>query len=297
MKNISPTIVFFGTEDFSLESLRSLIDANYNIAAVITKPDSKRGRGQLITPPPVKELAQKHGIQVWQPTNLNSIVSNLKSIGDNITGVLVSYGKIIPQSIIDLFQPGIINVHPSLLPRWRGPSPIEAVIKNGDESTGVTIMQLSAEMDAGPVYKQVSISLNGAETKPQLYETLSKLGANLLAETLPAILDGTLKAIPQDNQTATYCSLLTQDDTFLNTNSRNALEVERLVRAHLGFPRSKLIVNDKVIIITRSHVSEKGEEPLSIKCRDGLFLSIDELIAPSGRKMSGQDFVNGYAGT
>ncbi len=294
MKNISPTIIFFGTEDFSLESLHRLIDAGYSIAAVVTKPDSKRGRGQIMTSPAVKELALKNDIPVWQPDSLSSIIDKVKILNSKPLGVLVSYGKIIPQSIIDLFDPGVINIHPSLLPNWRGPSPIESAIKSGDKKTGVTIMQLSKEMDAGPIYKQIAQPLHGNETRVELYEKLAKVGADLLIDVLPSILDGSLKATPQDDKKASYCPMLTKDDAYLNLQALDAHEAERTIRAHMGFPRSKLIINASTVIIKRAHASSSGTEPLSIKCRGGLFLTIDELIAPSGRAMTGQDFLNGY---
>ena len=166
MQNMSKTVVFFGTEDFSLTALQGLVTAGYTIAAVVTKPDSKRGRDQKLTPPSVKVFAHEQGIPVWQPTKLAEITADIQALGD-VAGVLVSYGKIIPQATIDLFDPGIINVHPSLLPLYRGPSPIESAIKNGDTQTGATIMQLAAGMDSGPIYAQMVHPLSGAETRPQ----------------------------------------------------------------------------------------------------------------------------------
>ena len=151
-------IVFFGTEDFSLYSLRALVEAGFNIVAVITKPDSRRGRSNKLIQPAVKQFASQHHIPVWQPKRLKDIISDIKNITPQPTGVLVSYGKIIPQTIIDLFQPGIINVHPSLLPKYRGPSPIESAIANRDKITGVTIMQLEQAMDAGPIYHQQKLT-------------------------------------------------------------------------------------------------------------------------------------------
>ena len=164
----SPKIAFFGTEDYSLDVLRALVDNNFSIACVITKPDSKRGRGHKLVEPPVKAFAKEHHIPVLQPQKVNEIAGYIKDL-QPITGVLVAYGKIIPQSIIDLFYPGIINVHPSLLPKYRGPSPIESAIINRDNETGVSIMKLDAQMDAGPIYTQIHKKLSGAETKPQLY--------------------------------------------------------------------------------------------------------------------------------
>lgn len=295
MTNISKKIIFFGTEDFSLVSLSQLIEAGYDIAAVVTKPDSYKGRGQKLTAPIVKALAEKHGIPVWQPTKLLDIANDIRRCG-NVAGVLVSYGKIIPQSIIDLFAPGIINVHPSLLPLYRGPSPIESAIAKGDSQTGVSIMQLAAAMDAGPVYTQEVYLLNGKETRPALYGMFAEKGAALLINTLPSILDGSLQPYEQDEMCASYCHLLQKSDTLLDVSRLTASEAERRVRAHLGFPKTKTTVLGHDIIITKSHIENHKKTPLDILCQDGDYLSIDELIAPSGRAITAEAFLNGYAG-
>lgn len=294
MSNTSKTIVFFGTEQFSLTALTGLIDAGYLIAAVVTKPDSKKGRGQKLVAPSVKILAEKHGIPVWQPTKVSEINEKIATL-DSPAGVLVSYGKIIPQSTIDLFSPGITNVHPSLLPKYRGPSPIESAIENGDEKTGVSIMQLSAAMDAGPVYAVKTHGLNGDETQPELYETLADVGTQLLLETLPRILDGSLTPRPQNDDEAVYCKLLQKADAQLNLAALTAEEAERKIRAHLSFPKSKLVFHEHILIITKAHVTHSKKTPLDFVCRDGAFLCVDELIAPSGRRMSAEAFLRGYA--
>jgi len=295
MNNISKPIIFFGTEDFSAVSLMSLIEAGYNIAAVITKPDSKKGRGHKVTPSTVKVIANKYRIPVWQPEKLSEVSDDIRALGD-VAGVLVSFGKIIPQSIIDLFTPGIINVHPSLLPLYRGPSPIESAIKNGDEVTGVSIMQLSKNMDAGPVYAQSTHTLTGTETQPELYQTLARVGADLLLSSLPAILNGSLQPHVQDEASISYCNLLGKTDSFIHVADMNAGQVERQVRAHLAFPKTKLTVLGHDIIILKAHVALQSKTPFDVLCRDGVYISIDELIAPSGRKMDAASFIRGYAG-
>lgn len=294
MTNTSKTIIFFGTEDFSLVTLQTLIEAGYHIAAVVTKPDSQKGRGHKLVPPSVKLLAEQHGIPVWQPLKVAEINDRVAALTP-VTGVLVSYGKIIPQSTIELFTPGIINVHPSLLPKYRGPSPIESAILNDDRETGVTIMQLSAAMDAGPVYEVQKYPLRGNETRPELYKRLAEVGSNLLLGALPGIIDGTHQPIPQDDSVATYCRLLQKNDGIINPVAYTAQQIERQVRAYLGFPKSKITINGHAIIVTKAHVSDQQKTPLDILCQDGEFLSIDELIAPSGHHMTGGDFLRGYA--
>jgi len=294
MKKMSKTIVFFGTDEFSLVTLQGLIDSGYNIAVVVTKPDSKRGRGQVLTSPSVKKLALKHNITVWQPSKISDINNNIRALGTDIAGILASFGKIIPESTINLFKPGIINVHPSLLPLYRGPSPIESAIENGDEQTGVSIMKLTTKMDAGPIYGHIVHNLYGHETRPELYKTLAQAGTMTLISLLPNILDESLQPTSQDDSKATYCKLLNKDNTWLKPNEVTAVRAERLVRAHLDFPRTKFSVLDHTIIITQAHVSKEQKTILDILCQDNNYLSIDELIAPSGRKLSARDFINGY---
>lgn len=287
-------IVFFGTEDHSLITLKALVDANLPVALVVTKPDAPRGRGKKITPPAVKQFSLDHKIPVLQPQKLREITDQITAL-DQPVGVLVSFGKIIPQSILDLFTPGIVNVHPSLLPKYRGPSPIESAIANRDNKTGVTIMKLEATMDAGPIYNQVPYALDFTETKPELYDTLFTLGANLLVHSLPAILDGTMNATPQTESNATYCSLLSKSDSYLDLASLTPGDAEAIIRAHLGFPRSRIKLGQYDLIVTKAHGVMTKKSPLNLECANGAFLSIDEVIAPSGTTMSADDFIRGYS--
>lgn len=294
MTKTSQKIVFFGTEDFSARFLTALIDAGYNIAAVVTKPDTKKGRGHHLAEPLVKTIAKTHGIEVWQPQKLSEITERITALSP-VTGILVSYGKIIPESIINLFTPGIINVHPSLLPRYRGPSPIESAILNGDDDTGVSIMQLIKAMDAGPVYSQATLPLAGTETKPELYETLGELGVTELLRVLPNILDGSLQPTAQDETAATYCQLLSKEDGILNPATQTAIEAERRTRAFIGFPKTRLLLGDHSYIITKAHVSPQAATELDRQFADSNYLTIDELIAPnSGKNLTCEAFLRGY---
>jgi len=293
MTNTLPKIIFFGTDEFSLTALTGLLEADYPVVAVVTKPDSRQGRGHKLTPPLVKVLATQYNIPVWQPEKLGDITPDIQAIGSPL-GVLSSYGKIIPASTIELFQPGIINIHPSLLPLYRGPSPIETAIMNGDDKTGVSIMQLSAGMDDGPVYVAKEYPLSGKETNLELYPALATMGTELLLESLPSIANGSLQPLPQDETRATYTKLLTKEDGLLHPEAIDAAAAERQVRARLGFPKTKYTVEGHTVIITKAHYKEKGESPLDIECKDGHYLAIDELIASSGRLMSTADFIRGY---
>lgn len=305
MTNTSNKILFFGTEDFSLAALTGLIEGGYDIAAVVTKPDSKKGRGHHVIAPVVKVLAEKHNIPVWQPTKLSDITNDIKAL-QPITGVLVSYGKIIPQSTIDLFTPGIINVHPSLLPKYRGPSPIESAILNADSKTGVTIMQLSADMDAGPLYITKEHTLNGTETQPELYHTLATIGTNLLLEALPRILAGDLLPSPQDDDKASYCHLIKKENGQINWQ-QSAEVIERNIRAYKSWPQSRTTLGDVDVIITKAHaVPSASKNPGTIEIIDeengimavhatNSYLYIDS-IKPIGKKeMPVKAFLAGYS--
>lgn len=297
MTQTSKTILFFGTDTFSAASLRELIARGFTIGAVITKPDSRKGRGRHLLKPIVKEIAETNNIPVWQPETTKELTALMEEFlisNEKPLGVLVSYGKIIPQTVIDAFEPGIVNVHPSLLPRYRGPSPIETAILNGDSKTGITIMQLSAAMDAGPIYTQLTVPLLDTETLPELEEQLAEFGARELASTLPSIIDGSLQPTPQDDDKATYCQLLSKDNSTLDTEALTAQQAERQVRAYLAFPKTKTTVAGHTIVITKAHVTNTHNSPLDLRCADGNYLTIDELIGPSGKAMTAASFMNGY---
>ena len=295
MTNTSKTIVFFGTDDFSLITLKNLIGSGYNIAAVVTKPDSKSGRGQQIEMPAVKEFALQNDIEVLQPDKVSEIDGKIKKLGSDIAGVLTSFGKIIPSATIDLFKPGIINVHPSLLPKYRGPSPIESVILSGDKITGVSIIKLTPNMDDGPIYGQIVHQLSGSETRVNLRKALANAGTMTLITLLPNILDGSIQPIPQNNSLASYCRLLSKNDSLLDPEKITATEAERQVRAFLEFPKSKIDVLGRTVVVTKAHLSDDQKSPLDVKFKDGKILSIDELIAPSGNKITAREFINGYS--
>ncbi len=291
-----PPIVFFGTEEHSLIALKALYDANFPIAAVVTKLDAPKGRGSKLSEPAVKTFARERGITVWQPAKLKDIADNIKQLNKPV-GVLVSYGKIIPQNIIDLFSPGIINVHPSLLPKYRGPSPIEAAMTNLDHETGVSIMQLNADMDAGPIYHQEKIALTGSESRAELYDKLFSLGSEKLVELLPRIIDGSLQPTPQNHAKATYCALLSKKDSLLDPTILTAAQAEARIRAHLGFPRSKLAFDNLELIITAAHVEAQPRTAIDQQFTDGNYLIVDQLIAPtSGKQMTAEAFLRGRQG-
>jgi methionyl-tRNA formyltransferase len=210
---------------------------------------------------------------------------------------LVSFGKIIPESLIESFPHGIINLHPSLLPKYRGSSPIETAIMNQDHETGLTLMALAKEMDAGPIYAQTRYKLTGDETKPELYEKFARDGADILIKLLPEILDGTIIPAEQDEEEATYCQMLKKSDGELDPKNQSAAEIDARVRAFLGFPKTRLVYRGVELIITKTAVPDfdPGDAwPDIFTCAGDTRLQILEIISPkSGKNMKFADYLNG----
>lgn len=299
MDNTSTKIIFFGNErlvsglkETNTPVLRGLIARGYNVVAVVSHHSESKSRNQR--PLEVAEIAKQHNIPVLLPNRPADILDDLAALKADVA-ILVAYGRIIPQRVIDIFPKGIINIHPSLLPKYRGPTPIESAIASGDTETGVSIMQLTAGMDSGPVYARSKLPLTGTETKFEVYNSLAQQGAELLFEILPRVLKGSLQPVEQNEHKATYCQLLQKEDGFLKPEKFSAIQAERQIRAYLNHPKMRYTISNQQIIITKAHVSSKQKTPLDILCKDGAFLSIDELIAPSGRAMDSEAFLRGYA--
>jgi len=291
-------IVFFGNERLvsglvhtDTPILRALIDAGYDVCAVVANDAGTKSRKAKILE--VAELAQANNIPVHTPANPMDIYDQLAAYQAD-AGVLVAYGRIVPQRLIDLFPFGIINIHPSLLPKYRGPSPIESAIAAGDSSTGISIMALSAKMDAGPVYHQVEFNLPSYEAAPHLSQKLAGLAATELIATLPKIFDSSLQPTAQDESQATYCHLISKQAAHLSPDSQTAEQAERLVRAYKAFPRARLNVGNHDLIILEAHITSTAEHALSTRFSDGAYLTIDELVAPSGKTMTAEAFIKGY---
>ena len=302
--NTSEPIVFFGNErlatGFTTEvpPLRRLIAAGYTIAAVVTNYEV--GRSRSVRELEVAAVAKAHHIPLIINEKPGAIIRQLQSY-QAIAGVLVAYGQIVPQNVIDIFPRGIINIHPSLLPLHRGPTPIESAILQGDSQTGVSLMQLAKAMDAGPVYVQQPIDLNGSETKMGLTKQLLDLGGDLLIKHLPAILSNSLIPTPQDNTVATYDQLIAKEDGAINW-TKPAIQLEREIRAYAVWPKSKVSLNGLEAIITKAHVvniSGIVSSPTIIDRKPTYIcgeqaLAID-IIKPAGKKeMTGEAFLAGY---
>lgn len=291
----SKPIAFFGTEDFSKPTLEKLIQEGWNIQLVITKPDSRRGRNKVYVPE-VKKIAQKHSIDVLQPNKFSEVNSQLKSKSIK-WGVLVAYGKIIPTDTLDIFK-AVVNVHPSLLPKYRGASPIEQAILNGDKKTGISLIKLSEEMDAGDIYKQKDFNLNQTETKPYLYDKFSKLGADMVATHLADIITGKIIAEPQQGK-PTYASMLKKSDAWIDWSLR-AKDIERQIRAFLGWPGSKTKLEDREITITKAEIVDQKGNPGDYEINNSLIyfakdkaIKILELTPAGKNNMPIDDFLRG----
>ncbi|MBI3442302.1 MAG: methionyl-tRNA formyltransferase [Candidatus Sungbacteria bacterium] len=228
--SVNPSILFLGTPEFSIPALDALIAGKYDLVGAVTNPDEPVGRKRILTSPPVKLLAQKHSIPVFQPEKLKRELWDRQIPAADLL-VVAAYGKIIPKSILEIPKYGTLNIHPSLLPRWRGASPIQSAILAGDADTGVTIMQVDERMDHGPVVAQQIIPIgNRKVTYSRLHDELAEIGAKLLLETIPGYISGAITPTPQDDAKAIYCAVLAKDDGRIDWN-KSAEEIERMVRA------------------------------------------------------------------
>jgi methionyl-tRNA formyltransferase len=293
----SGKLVFFGNERLATglkhiepTALKALVDNGYNIAAVVSHYHEGRSRNQRMLE--IAEVAQTHNIPLLLPDNLKDIKQQLEDCKAE-AAILVAYGKIIPADIIDIFPKGIINIHPSLLPKYRGPTPIEQAILDGVSETGISIMKLAPEMDAGPIFAQVKLSLSGQESKAELAQKFLQSGSELLIDNLGEILSGSLEPAPQNGSEATYTKLLTKEDGIIGWNEP-AEFLERKVRAFAGFPKSRTQLFGHDVVITKARAAESEDDGvLVMKCKDS-WLEIQELTAPSGRTISGEEFIRGY---
>ncbi len=297
-------IVFMGSPDFALPALSGLAAARtYQVVGVITQPDRASGRGREMKSPPVKTLALELNIPIMQPEKLRAPESmdQLRAWNPDLI-VVAAFGQILKKDVLDLPRYGCINVHASLLPRWRGAAPVNAAILAGDEETGVTIMQMDVGLDTGPMLAKKSIRLKPDDTTGSALQALSTLGADLLLETLPDHISGKLIAVPQPAEGATYAPMLKKQDGLLDF-TRPAVELERRVRAMNPWPGAWFEWNGNLLKVAKVSVVSGGKSLASgsrfiaegrpaVMCADGA-LALDE-VQPSGKKMmSGKAFLSG----
>lgn len=294
-------VVFMGSPEFALPSLRRLAET-CEVVGVVTQPDRPSGRGRALAPPPVKLLAEELHLPVIQPQRLKepAAMEQLAAWKPDVI-VVTAFGQILRQAVLDLPPYGCINVHASLLPRWRGAAPIQAALLHGDLETGVTIMKLDPGVDTGPILSQRVEAILPEDTAGSLGERLAKLGAELLLETLPAYLSGALQPQPQDDTLATYAPMLKKEDGRLDF-SKTALELERQVRAFNPWPGAFTNWRGEILKIHRAHADpDPSPGPGQRLVRAGLpafgtgegLLLLDE-VQPAGKKpMPGKVFLQG----
>ena len=298
-------IAFAGTPGFALPPLRALA-ARHAIVGVLTQPDRPAGRGRSLTASPVKLEALSRGWPIAQPASLKSAADRVAlAAWQPDLLVVVAYGLILPQAVLDLPRLGCINVHASLLPRWRGASPIAAAVRAGDPEAGVSIMEMVREMDAGPVISQAAIAVAADETTGSLELKLAGLGADELVRVLPAWFDGDVPAVPQDPAAVTFCGLIRKEDGQLR-DEMSAAAAERAVRACDPWPGAFVGYREQRLGIWRAHVEPlpgeletgafvaAGRRP-AIAFRDGL-LVLDEVQRTGARRLPGDVFLNGERG-
>lgn len=290
-----------GSPDFALPSLRSL-SQHHEVVGVVTQPDRASGRGRELKPPPVKTLALELNIPIIQPQKLREpgTMSQLQTWKPDLI-VVAAFGQILKEEVLDLPKHGCVNIHASLLPRWRGAAPINAAILAGDEETGVTIMKMDVGLDTGPMLARRAIRLKPDDTAGSIFQALSTLGADLLIETLPDYIAGKITPQPQAEEGATYAPMLKKEDGLLDF-TRPSVELERQVRAVNPWPGAWFEWNGGILKVMRASVSDvKGlasgsrfsvEGRAAVMCADGALVL--EEVQPAGKKaMSGKSFLAG----
>ncbi len=294
-------LIFMGTPDFAVPCLEKLIDAGHEIAAVFTQPDKPRGRKQVMTPPEVKVCALEHGLTVYQPQTLRDgeameIIRNIRP--DCI--VVAAYGKILPKEMLDFPRYGCINVHGSLLPKYRGSAPIQWAVINGEKETGVTIMQMAQGVDTGDMLYQKAIPIALDDTAESMFLKLSDLGGRMITEALERLEKGELTAEKQDEALATHAPMLSKEIAVINWH-KPAEEVHNLVRGLYSWPIAQTSLHGKKLKIYRTTpCTARGEagtvirtEPLTVACGKGSVV-IEELQLEGKKRMDAKTFLIGH---
>ena len=294
-------IVFAGTPEFAAEHLKALLDSPYEIVAVYTQPDRPAGRGQKLMPSAVKALAVAHGIPVLQPQTLRNAEAQaeLAALQPDLM-VVVAYGLILPQAVLDIPRLGCINSHASLLPRWRGAAPIQRAVEAGDTESGVTVMRMEAGLDTGPMLLKVTTPISAEDTGGSLHDRLAQMGPPAVVQAIAGLADGSLQGEVQNDALATYAHKLNKDEARLDW-CRPAVELERLIRAFNPWPVCHSTLDGESVKVLAANVAAGKGEPGEIlsASKDGLVvacgdqaLSLTHLQLPGGKALSFNDLFN-----
>jgi len=299
-------VVFFGTPRFAVPTLEALLASRHDVVGVVTQPDRPRGRGQKVTDGPVKAVAVARGLPLLQPATVKdpSVASGLAAWRPDL-GVVAAYGQIIPSSMLALPRHGMINVHPSLLPKYRGAAPVHRAVIAGDAETGVTIMRVAKKLDSGAMFARTMRPIGGDETSEELEDALAALGARLLVEVVDAIADGTAHEEPQDEHLVTYAARLTKDEGLIDW-TLPAQRIHDRVRGLYPWPHAYTFVDGRRVIVWRTlPLGYPGPSPagtvihadgdgLHVPAGDGGALALLELQSEGGRPLPAADFLRGH---
>ncbi|MCW2268889.1 Methionyl-tRNA formyltransferase [compost metagenome] len=294
-------IVFAGTPEFAAEHLKALIDSPYDVVAVYTQPDRPAGRGQKLMPSAVKQLAVDNGIQVLQPPTLRNAEAQaeLAALKPDLM-VVVAYGLILPQAVLDIPRLGCINSHASLLPRWRGAAPIQRAVEAGDSESGVTVMRMEAGLDTGPMLLKVTTPISATDTGGSLHDRLAEMGPPAVLQAIAGLAAGTLRGEVQDDSLATYAHKLNKDEARLDW-SRPAVALERLIRAFNPWPICHSTLAGEAVKVLAATLSTGTGQPGEIlgASKDGLIVACGEqalcltrLQLPGGKALNFSDLFN-----
>lgn len=295
-------IVFMGTPDFAVPSLQALIDAGHDVCAVYTQPDKPQGRKQILTAPPVKTLALEHDIPVFQPNTLKNEdeQARLRELAPEVI-IVVAYGKLLPKAVLDIPPHGCINVHGSLLPRWRGAAPIQWAVIAGDEKTGVTTMQMAEGLDTGDMLLTYETTVGETETAGELFDRLAQAGAELLTETLVKLDEITPR--PQDDAQSCYAHMLDKQMAVIDW-SKSAHEIDCLIRGLNPWPIALTTLSGERLKVFAAEKAAGNGEPgtvleadpkkgLTVACGEGA-LKLIEIQLVGGKRMKATDFLRGH---
>jgi methionyl-tRNA formyltransferase len=297
-------LVFLGTPDFAVPTLERIVAAGHEVSAVLTQPDRPKGRSQQVAAPPVKRAALRLGLPVHQPARIRTAETAgfLRSLAPDAM-IVVGYGQIVPQAILDIPPHGILNVHASLLPKYRGAAPVQWAIANGETQTGVTTMRIDAGLDTGDILLQRETPIGPEETAIELLARLAATGADLLIETLAGLRNGTLAARKQDSSKASLAPILKKEDGRIDW-TRPAAEIHNRVRGFFPWPGCHTRLRGKTLEIWKSRIAEPGagrsgsvhahHGRLLVSCGDATTLEILELQLEGRKKMSAAPFLNGF---